>query len=236
MSPFDALLAFALVAGLLTLVPGIDTALVLRSSLTRSRAYAWATAAGIATGAMAWGIAAAVGVSALLTASEAAYRVVTITGAAYMCWLGGSMIYRSVRGGRPVTLPTAPRGGPGDPADSPLRGWLAGAGTNLLNPKVGVFYIATIPQFLPAGVAPLPMGAALAAVHGALTLAWFALLITAGAMMRRRLMNPRALATIDRGTGLVLIGFGAKLLYDALMSGPATVPAASAPTGLSAAR
>src|SRR5699024_9507248 len=73
----DALRAFAVVAGLLTLVPGLDTALVLRSSLTQSRRYAWATAAGIATGAMAWGVAAAVGISALLTASEVAYRALT---------------------------------------------------------------------------------------------------------------------------------------------------------------
>lgn len=217
MSPFDAVLAFAVVAGLLTLVPGLDTALVLRSSLTRSRSYAWATAAGIATGAMAWGVAAAVGVSALLTASELAYRLLTTAGAAYMCWLGVSMIWRSIRD-RTVAAPSA------DTVEvaqaSPWRGWLVGAGTNFLNPKVGVFYIATIPQFLPAGVSPLPMGAALAGVHGVLTLAWFGLLIVAGSFARRRLMSPRALTTIDRGTGLVLIGFGAKLLYDSVLSGP----------------
>ncbi len=61
---------------------------MLRSSLTRSRPYAWATALGVATGAMVWGIAAAVGISALLTASDLAYRVLTIAGAAYMLWLG----------------------------------------------------------------------------------------------------------------------------------------------------
>ena len=83
-----ALLSFAVVAGLLTLVPGIDTALVLRSSLTMSRSYAFATALGISTGAMVWGVAAAVGVSALLAASELAYRALTLVGAAYMVWLG----------------------------------------------------------------------------------------------------------------------------------------------------
>ena len=116
---------------------------------------------------------------------------------------------------------------------SAWRGWLVGAGTNLLNPKVGVFYIATIPQFLPAGVSPLAMGAALAAVHGLLTLAWFGVLITAGSLARRRLMNPRIMTAIDRGTGLVLIGFGAKLLWDSLTSGPgaAATATASAPAG-----
>jgi threonine/homoserine/homoserine lactone efflux protein len=78
----QALLSFALVAGLLTVVPGLDTALVLRSSIAKSRRYAFATAAGISTGAMIWGVAAAVGVSALLAASEFAYRMLTIAGAA----------------------------------------------------------------------------------------------------------------------------------------------------------
>ena len=169
-TPLDAILAFALVAGLLTLVPGLDTALVLRSSLTQSRCYAWATAAGVATGAMIWGIAAAVGISALLTASEVAYRVLTTAGAAYMCHLGGSVIWRSIRDRRihvPATDTTATAAT--QAASSPWRGWLIGAATNLLNPKVGVFYIATIPRFLPEGTAPLPMGAALAGMHGALT-------------------------------------------------------------------
>jgi threonine/homoserine/homoserine lactone efflux protein len=66
----QAVLSFAVVAGLLTLVPGMDTALVLRSSISRSRRFAFATAIGISTGAMIWGVAAAVGVSALLAASE----------------------------------------------------------------------------------------------------------------------------------------------------------------------
>lgn len=232
----DALLAFTVVAGLLTLVPGLDTALVLRSSLTRSRAYAWATATGVATGAVVWGIAAAVGVSALLAASELAYRVLTITGAAYMLWLGASMIWSSFRGtGRdPVDAAVTGAASPGEPGgwgagspppvDPPWRGWLTGAGTNLLNPKVGVFYIATIPQFLPDGVSPLVMGAALAGVHAALTMTWFAVLIIGGGYARRWLSSPRSLAAIDRVTGLVLMGFGGTLLADAL-TGPA--PAAA---------
>lgn len=129
MTPLDAMLSFV-VAGLLTLVPGLDTALVLRSSLIRSRAYAWGTAAGIALGAMIWGVAAAVGVSALLTASQTAYRVLTLAGAAYMCWLGVSMIRRSVRGGG-VAVPGADaEAGTNGAADgSPWHGLLLGAGT-----------------------------------------------------------------------------------------------------------
>ncbi|WP_043497137.1 LysE family translocator [Georgenia sp. SUBG003] len=217
MTVLDALLGFAVVAGLLTLVPGLDTALVLRSSLTRTRPYAWATALGVATGAMVWGVAAAVGLSALLETSKTAYRVLTLAGAAYMLWLGGSMIWKSFRRGvgrageGPAPTDAAPAG-----AASARQGWLIGVGTNLLNPKVGVFYIATIPQFLPAGASPLLMGALLAGVHCALSLAWFAVLIVGGGYARRRLGDPRWLVAIDRVTGLVLVPFGARLVGDAL--------------------
>jgi threonine/homoserine/homoserine lactone efflux protein len=64
----SALVSFALVAGLVTITPGLDTALVLRSALTKGRASAYATALGVCTGCLVWGVAAAVGVSAVLTA------------------------------------------------------------------------------------------------------------------------------------------------------------------------
>lgn len=176
MTLHQALLSFAVVAGLLTLVPGLDTALVLRSAVTRSRSYAFATALGINTGAIVWGIFAAVGVTALLAASEFAYTLLTFAGAAYMIWLGLSLFWKSLRSDQPAgtregqaQLPTAAK-------LHSLRGWAAGAGTNLLNPKVGVFYIATIPQFIPPGTSPLLMGMLLAETHCVLAIAGYTLL------------------------------------------------------------
>lgn len=212
MSIFDAVTAFAVVAVFVTLVPGLDSALVLRSSLTRTRRYAWATAFGVCTGAMVWGIAAAVGVSALLSASQLAYRILTVLGAGYMIYLGASMIWSSLRGSSGASE-AEPGADATTVADAPAwRGWLIGADTNLLNPKIGAFYIATIPQFLPTGVSPLGMGALLASVHAGLTLAWFAILIVASGAARRWLASPRALRVVDRVTGVVLIGFGVRLL------------------------
>ncbi|MCG2623081.1 LysE family translocator [Arthrobacter sp. I2-34] len=212
MSVPQALLSFAVVAGLLTIIPGLDTALVLRSAISRHRGYAFATALGIITGALVWGVAAAVGVSALLAASELAYRVLVYAGAAYMMWLGGSMLWRSFAR-RPVAeessgLPAAaPRTTPRDLA----KGWLVGAGTNLLNPKVGVFYVATIPQFIPLGASPLAMGILLAGVHGLLSLAWFALIIFGTGLAGKWLGSLKTIRIVDRITGTVLVGFGLKL-------------------------
>ncbi|QDG68563.1 LysE family translocator [Pseudarthrobacter sp. NIBRBAC000502772] len=212
MDLYQSLLSFGLVAGLLTLVPGIDTALVLRSSLARTRGFAFATALGISTGLMVWGIAAAVGVSALLAASELAYRALTIAGAAYMVWLGASLLWKSRAKDPSSASPEV--GVPAASRHQLFQGWLTGTGTNLLNPKVGVFYIATIPQFIPPGTPPLLMGTLLAGVHCVLGLAWLTFLIFGAGFASKWLKSARSLRIIDRITGTVLIGFGLRLALE----------------------
>ncbi len=209
----QALLSFALIAALLTIIPGLDTALVLRSAITRGGRYALATAVGINTGALVWGIAAAVGASALLATSEVAYRILTLAGAAYMVIFGVTLFYRSFRREPHVaTLVTEAA-----PARRPVRrgdlatAWASGVGTNLLNPKVGIFYIATIPQFIPAGVNPLLMGILLALVHNVFGLAWAGLIIGSTKIAARWLASPAVTKITDRVTGTVLVGFGLKL-------------------------
>ena len=211
MTVTDALLSFALVAGLLTIVPGLDTALVLRSAITQGRGHAYAVALGVNAGAMVWGVAAAVGASALLAASATAFTVLKVAGAAYMVWLGASLLLATVRktkasAAQDVALPAGA---------SLIRSWIKGAATNLLNPKVGVFYIAVIPQFIPDGASPLWMGVALAGVHNLLGLVWFTLLIFGTHVARRWLRTPRVTRATDRITGVALLGFGTTLALDA---------------------
>ncbi|MGW6172811.1 LysE family translocator [Arthrobacter sp. NPDC055138] len=211
MSVEQALLSFALVAGLLTLVPGMDTALVLRSAVSQGRGRAYATALGINTGALFWGIAAAVGTSALLTASETAFTVLKIAGAIYMVWLGGRMLWKSFRK-RPADVPAA--AGPEAPG-SYAQAWLTGVGTNLLNPKVGVFYMAMIPQFIPPDVSPALMGTALALVHNLEGLVFFSAIIWGTHVARQWLRTPAVVRAIDRIAGTVLVGFGVALAAEA---------------------
>lgn len=203
----SALLGFAAVAAVLTVIPGLDTTLVLRSALTQSRRHAFVTALGINAGSLAWGAAAAIGAAALLAASEVAYRALTIVGAAYMAYLGVMLIIRSFRQ-EPVTLEQSA-------ARAPLwRAFLTGAWTNLLNPKIGAFYVATIPQFIPDGTSHLGMGLLLAGVHDVIGLLWFAGIIFGAQTARRWLANARTLKIIDRIAGVVLIGSGARLVFD----------------------
>lgn len=215
MTLMTAVLSFALVAGLLTLVPGLDTALVLRSSISKSRSFAFATALGINTGAMIWGIAAAVGISALLAASEIAYRILTLAGAAYMIWLGASLLWKSLRTKSAQGLPAGEATALTTGRNHDLfKGWLTGTGTNLLNPKVGVFYIAAIPQFIPPDTSPLLMGIVLAGVHCLLGMIWFTLLIFGTGYAAQWLKNAKSIRIIDSITGTVLVGFGLKLALE----------------------
>jgi threonine/homoserine/homoserine lactone efflux protein len=147
----------------------------------------------------------AAGVSALLAASDVAYDVLRFAGAAYLVWFGGRLLVRAVRG----THGAAEPGG-----TTPASAWRAarvGLVTNLLNPKVGVFYVALLPQFVPAGSDPLAVGLLLAAVHGTLSAVWFVLLIVLAGVLRRWLGRPGTVRAIDGLTGTALVGFGVRL-------------------------
>ena len=203
-SILHALTSFALVAGLITIIPGLDTAVVLRSALVLGRKQAFATALGINTGALVWGAAAATGVSMLLTASHVAYTALRIVGAVYLVWMGVGML-RAARRGELTEAPDRV------PETGLARAFLRGAGTNLLNPKIGAFYIAVFPQFMPAHVSHLAMGLALAAVHDLLALVWFTVLILSAHRARAWFARRRVKRALDTVTGAVLVGFGVEL-------------------------
>jgi threonine/homoserine/homoserine lactone efflux protein len=199
--------SFAVVAGLLTIVPGLDTAMVLRSAVSLGRRHGFATAFGVSTGALMWGAAAAVGVSALLAASTAAYTAVRFAGAVYMIWLGSRLLLRALRGigGQPVS-------GAGSERPRAIgRSWARGLLTNLLNPKIGAFYVAVLPQFIPPHDSHLAVGLLLALVHDLEGLIWFTAIIL-GTHSVRKLIAKRSVHRItDGATGATLIGFGLKL-------------------------
>lgn len=201
-----ALASFSLVAALMVITPGLDVALILRTAIQHGRRVAAAAGLGITAGLLVWGVGAALGVSAVLTASPTAYLVVRLCGAAYMLYLGGTMLLAAVRAPTAQPDAAAPLGSTG-----PRAGFRTGLLTNLLNPKIGAFYLAVIPQFLPPGYQPALVGALLALIHGAETLIWFALLILAVHRMDRVLRRPGVQRVVDAGAGIVIIGFGLAL-------------------------
>lgn len=203
MTPLEqSLIAFTLAAALLTVTPGLDTALVLRTAAAEGARRALAAALGICLGCLAWGALVAVGLGALLEASELAYRALKWIGAAYLLYLGARMIL-------------APRGAErGEGVPPPRSNWfLRGFLTNVLNPKVGAFYVSFLPQFIPAGASVPLTTILLAAIHSALGLLWFLLLVVATRPVARALRSERLVRGLDRLTGGVLIFFGLKLAF-----------------------
>ncbi len=208
MSLLTAVTSFAAVAGLLTIVPGLDTAMVLRSAASQGRKHGFATALGVSSGTLIWGAGAAVGVSALLTASTVAYTAVRIAGAIYMILLGSRLLLRAVRergADRVVDEPRVMRRG------GVARSWSAGLMTNLLNPKIGAFYVAVLPQFIPAHDSHLAVGLLLAFIHDLEGIVWFTAIILGTHTFRAALSRRSTRRAIDGATGTALIGFGLKL-------------------------
>jgi threonine/homoserine/homoserine lactone efflux protein len=220
MDTVTALWSFALVVGLLTLTPGLDTALILRTAALRSRPEAWGVVLGIQAGTLAWGTLSSLGVSALLTASHTAYEVLRVAGAGYLLWMGGRMVWGSLRRRGAAAAAEGGDGGEGADADGGpgagavggvLLGLRRGVLTNLLNPKVGVFYVAVLPQFIPAGAPHLAMGVLLTCVHVTEGLIWSAVLVAFAGVLRNWLRRPVARRVLDRITGVVVVGFGLRL-------------------------
>ncbi|MGW5781232.1 LysE family translocator [Streptomyces sp. NPDC003863] len=212
MTVSSAIASFAVVAGMLTIMPGLDTALVLRSAITLGRRRAFATALGILSGVLVWGVAAAVGASAVLTASQLLYDALRVAGAVYLAWLGIGMIRRTLRErGRTAAGDAADGAGATAAEATWARAWARGLGTSLLNPKNGVFYMAMLPQFIPSGAPHLLMGVVLAAVHDLEGLVWFSALIFGTQLVRRWLNRASVQRVVDSVTGAVLVGFGIKL-------------------------
>jgi threonine/homoserine/homoserine lactone efflux protein len=198
-----ALIAFTAAAGLLTVAPGLDTALVLRTAATDGPRPAALAGLGIAGGCLVWAALVAVGLGALLAASELAYQILRSAGAAYLIYIGYRML-RHPRRGFLIAGVTA-RG----------RGALArGALTNLLNPKVGVFYVSFLPQFVPHGVPVAPFILLLGLIHAVLGLVWFACLIIATRPIARLLRRPAVVTSVDRVTGGLFVAFGVGLALE----------------------
>jgi threonine/homoserine/homoserine lactone efflux protein len=206
MTVVQALLAFSVAAGLLTITPGLDTAIVLRTAAVEGPRRAALAALGVVSGCLCWGAAVALGLGVLLEASTLAFTVIKWAGAAYLVWLGVGLILKP-RERFDLAAGVAAAGG--DLAWM-RRGFL----TNLLNPKVGVFYISFLPQFLPADAPAAPFIFLLAALHALMGLAWFAALIAATRPIAGVLQRAAVVRWLDRLTGGVFLAFGVRLALE----------------------
>lgn len=196
-------LAFAGIAALVTVTPGSDTMLVIRSALVRGRRAGLLTVLGVCAGVFVHATASALGLSAVLVRSAGAFDLVKTAGAVYLVFLGVQSIRTALRGGSPAAPPA-------ELLDA-RRAFVEGLLNNVLNPKVAVFYLAFLPQFMTAGDPVLTRSILLAGIHFAEAAVWLTLVAVFVARIRGALARPRVRRALEGVTGLVLIGFGLKL-------------------------
>jgi threonine/homoserine/homoserine lactone efflux protein len=200
-------LAFAVFAAVVTITPGADTLLIIRTAAIFGRRAGLAAMAGIVLGCLVWATLSAVGVTAVINASRLAFEVLRAAGVAYLLWLGVS----ALRGSR--ARPPHEAGSPPAPPQH-RASFRSGLTTNLLNPKVGAFYLSVMPAFLPAGLPPLAGALGLGAIHAAEGAIWLSGLVFAVGRVRTVLARPRVARTLERISGIVFIGFGVRLAWE----------------------
>jgi threonine/homoserine/homoserine lactone efflux protein len=197
----QAVLTFSVAAALLVVLPGPDTLVIVRSMLRGGRRRAVLTAVGGLTGLCVWVAAASMGLAAVLRASHDAYYALKIAGAVYLVWLG----IQSVRSRRSASLPDE------RPAVARTSGFGAGLLTNLLNPKVGVFFVAFLPGFVPDGMPVATTSLLLGGIYIVETAVYAAVLVALYGPVVRWMTTDRVRRRLDRLMGVVFIGFGVRL-------------------------
>jgi threonine/homoserine/homoserine lactone efflux protein len=192
---------------LLNMTPGQDTLFILGRSLTGGLRSGIAAAVGIQIGTMCHTLAAALGLSAILATSALAFSIIKLLGAAYLIFLGAKLLVA-----RSAAAPvTAPEAAGADPRSALRQGIL----TNLLNPKVALFFLAFLPQFIdPAGTSKMLAFLALGATFITTGFLWSLVMAFAAARLQSFfLRNPSARTLIDRLVGSLFLALGVRLAW-----------------------
>lgn len=196
------LVSFLGVAVLVSLLPGPATALVVRAAALHGRREALLTVAGNSTGILGWALASVLGISALVAASETAFFALKAVGAVVLVYLG----VQALRGGK-AALEERPR----RLAASP---YMQGVVTSGANPKLAVFFIALLPQFVPAGAPVLPWTLAMALILICVDILYFSALAWVVARARHAVMGSSVARRIEQLTGAVMVGLGLRVALE----------------------
>ncbi|UAB68919.1 LysE family translocator [Vibrio sp. SCSIO 43132] len=201
--------AFLIAITILTLTPGLDTALVIRNTTRAGSQHGFLTSFGICCGLFVHATFSAIGISAILLQSAEWFMALKMVGAAYLIWLGISSI-RAVFGAHGNTMTSAEKTGDVSSLIALREGFLS----NVLNPKTAVFYLAFLPQFIDPQGSALTQSMLMATIHFVIAMVWQGGLVVMVNKAKQLLKSESFLKIIEGATGLVLIGLGVKLLVD----------------------
>ena len=202
------LVAFLGISILVIASPGQDTALTIRNTLVGGRGGGIATAFGVVSGLASWTVATSAGLAALLVASQPLFLAVRLAGAAYLVFLGLQALRAALLAKGEHRAPT------GGGSTTRLRRVVAyrqGLLSNLSNPKIVVFFLSLLPQFVDRGQEPFGRLLLLGFIFCSITLAWLTLYAVVVARVGDFLRRDRVRRALEATTGLVLIGLGVRL-------------------------
>jgi len=213
------LLLFIAAGWLLNLTPGPDVLVIITQALRHGVRAGMATALGVVSGCFVHVLLAAVGVGALIAASQTAFTVLKWGGALYLLWAGWRLLRAAP--GDAIELKADSAGGERATGQNSLKAsYIRGFWTNVLNPKVALFFLAFVPQFIPTDAANKSLSFLLLGLLFNLNSLPinFGYAALAGWAARRQALVQRAMQRLERVAGLMFIGFGVRL---ALTDNPA---------------
>jgi len=203
---WSQILTFALVTSLLVMSPGPNGVLIAKTVPTSGRAAGFANVAGFVTAFYVHGTLSILGISVILVQSAQLFFAVKMLGAAYLCWVGIKALRDAWRG-----VQTVGETSPARRKRTLAKAFGEGFLTNVLNPKVSIFYLAAFPQFVPMGAGSISAAYTLVCVHALINAVWFTAMILVLARLTRAVRNGRFQRVLKAVTGSVFIAFGVKL-------------------------
>ncbi len=201
--------AFLIAITILTLTPGLDTALVLRNTSRGGAVDGWITSLGVCLGLFVHATLSAIGVSAILLQSAELFQTMKMIGAAYLIWLGIQSLRSCWKAEFSVDVATEK-----GRQLSALRSLREGFLSNVLNPKTAVFYLAFLPQFIDPQGSAFAQSLILAAIHFVLAMIWQGGLASTLSKAQKALSSTRFMKGMEGLTGSVLMLLGVKLLIE----------------------
>jgi threonine/homoserine/homoserine lactone efflux protein len=209
--------AFVAVALPLVLTPGVSTAVVLRTSVTRGTAAAIVTAAGLNASSLTYGVMAALGLPAVAQRWPITLVILRYAGGAYLLWLGASATARGLSRFRGAASskdqPPVKGTGRGVSRAGNARLFIEGYTANTLNPPIAAFYFLILPQFVPAGDAAIRATLVLTVVHVSMAWTWHVAWAIAGGALAARLSAGRPRASLEIATGVALLVLALAILF-----------------------
>ena len=206
--------AFTVLAGLLTITPGADTMLVIRNVMARGRRAGFLTTVGACCGLFIHATLSALGLSLILVQSATVFEIVKAIGAAYLVWLGLQSLRAAFRRGPLTQIAAIAEADSQAPPAEGRRSFVEGLLSNVLNPKVAVFYLAFLPQFMGPDDWVFGKSMLLAGIHWIEGVVWMSVVTLFVTRLRSWISRSRVRQAIEATTGAILIAFGMRLAME----------------------